>query len=71
MIFECDLREDDDADDGTPPWLTDDKFLYKYSSFYRLLSLIENHPAFVSNGCRSRHQSNTNYFSTYSTLKIW
>jgi hypothetical protein len=53
MIFERDLREDDDAD-GTPPWLTDDEFLHKYrmhcSSFYHLLSLIENLPAFVSNG---------------------
>jgi hypothetical protein len=53
MIFERDLREDDDAD-GTPPWLTDDEFLHKYrmhrSSFYRLLALIEKHPAFVSKG---------------------
>jgi hypothetical protein len=53
MIFERDLREEDDAN-GTPPWLTEDEFLHKYrmhrSSFYRLLSLIEKHPAFVSNG---------------------
>jgi hypothetical protein len=46
MIFERDLREEDDAD-GTPPWLTDDEFLHKYrmhrSSFYRLLSLVEKH----------------------------
>jgi hypothetical protein len=57
MIFERDLREDDDAD-GTPPWLTGDEFLHKYrmhcSSFYRLLSLIKNYPAFVSKGCKKR-----------------
>lgn len=48
--FERDLREDDDQD-GTPPWLTDDKFLQKYrmhrDSFKTVLSLIQNHPVFM------------------------
>ena len=52
-VFERDLQEDD-SEDGTPPWLTDDKFLQKYrmhcDSFKMIVSLINNHPAFKSKG---------------------
>jgi hypothetical protein len=47
--FERDLAEDDN-DDGTPPWLSDDEFLQKYrmhrDSFKAILSLIKDNPAF-------------------------
>jgi len=53
VVFERDLQEDD-AEDGTPPWLTDDEFLQKYrmhrDSFKMIVSLINNHPAFQSKG---------------------
>ncbi len=49
-VFQRDLEEDD-KEDGTPPWLTDDEFIvekYRMSrdSFKELVNLIKDHAAF-------------------------
>ena len=48
--FERDLCEDD-SEDGTPPWLSDEEFLQKYrmhrDSFKTILSLIKDHTIFI------------------------
>jgi hypothetical protein len=73
MVFERDLREEA-YPDGTPPWLTEDEFLQKYrmhrQSFYRLLSLIENHPAFVSNGRKKQAPVKHQLLSFYFILDV-
>jgi hypothetical protein len=51
--------------------LMDDEFLRKYrmhhSSFCHLLSLIDNHPAFLSNGHKKQEPVNYNLRLLYST----
>ena len=50
-VFEKDLIEDD-AEDGTPPWLTQEEFLEKYrvhrDSFHLLVDKIRDHSVFQS-----------------------
>lgn len=50
VTFERDLCEEN-SQDGTPPWLSDEEFLQKYrmhrDSFKIVLSLIKDHPVFI------------------------
>jgi hypothetical protein len=52
QIFDRDLQ-DDDNDDGSPPWLQDEEFLQKYrmhhKNFHKLLAMIIDHPVFKTN----------------------
>lgn len=53
LIFKRDLEEEDD-NDGRPPWLTNDEFKQKYRMdrhyFFQLVDKIKDHPVFVSRG---------------------
>jgi hypothetical protein len=64
-VFDRDLQEDDD-EDGTPPWLTDEEFLQKYrmnrESFKTLLDLIKDHNVFKHvEGRKGRRQAPAAY----------
>ena len=63
-VFDRDLQEDDN--DGTPPWLTDEDFLQKYrmsrESFKQLLDLIKDYNVFKHvEGWKGRHQAPAAY----------
>jgi hypothetical protein len=55
--FQRDLQ-DNDNEDGSPPWLQEDEFLQKYrmhrESFHRLLPMIKDHPVFQSDGAKQQ-----------------